>query len=99
MKRKLLFTFVLILAVMSIQIAVFADMDAPSVKPYTATISDIDGVNYYDYVYDENSNESRLEKAGKLEYGDTIKIHYEQEIEDELYGHYYSGEEYATQAY
>lgn len=97
--KKLLSMFVLILAVISIQLAVFADMDAPSVRPYTATISGIDGVNYYDYVYDEASNESRLEKVGTLEYGDTIKIHYEQEIEEELYGHYYSGEEYASQAY
>ena len=99
MKNKLLFIMVLILALISIQIAVFADMDAPSVKPYTATISVVDGADYYRYVYDENLKESRLEKDGKLKYGDTITIHYEQEIEGELYGHYYLDEEYASSAY
>ena len=99
MKKKILFMFVLAVALISIQIIALADMDAPSVKPYTATISVVDGAVYYEYVYDETSNESRLEKAGKLEYGDTIKIHYEQEIKDKLYGHYFSGEEYESQAY
>ena len=88
MKKKLLFMFVLILAVMSIQIVAFADMDAPQIKPYNATVSNVDGAKLYDYIEYEELNGATFEEVGSLEYGETIKIIYEVDIDGELYGMY-----------
>ena len=88
MKKKLLFMFVLILAVISIQIAVLADMDAPSIKPYNATVSNVEGARLYDFIENGTSN-STFEDVGSLKYGDSIKIVYEVDVEGELYGIYH----------
>lgn len=69
---------------------VFADMGAPMIEPYEATVSNVNGATYYKYGQDG------IEKAGKFDYGYKVKIMYEQEIEDnEVYGSYYS-EDYSV---
>ena len=68
MKKTLLITVVCILAIISLQLAVFADMGAPEIEPYKASISNVNGAKYYN---------SEGNEAGKLDYGTTITISYE----------------------
>lgn len=89
MKNKLLFAFVLVLAIISIQITVLADMDAPHINPYEATISNINGATYYSFDW---ATQEFL-KVGELNYGDKIEIIYEENIKNETYGDFYINEE------
>lgn len=57
-----------------------ADMDAPAIKSYEATINNPDGAAYY--IYDDG----KYKEVGKLKYGETIKIDYEFEFDGEIYG-------------
>lgn len=70
MKKTLLIIVVCILAIMSLQLIVFADMGAPEIEPYKASISNVNGAKYYNHEGNE---------AGKLDYGTTITISYEME--------------------
>ena len=70
MKRKTFITlFILLIAVLLLSTTVFADMDAPSVKRYKATVSNIDGAPQYSFEYDEDTDsETVFEKVfGSME--------------------------------
>lgn len=68
MKKILLITVVCILAIMSLQLIAFADMGAPEIEPYKASVSNVNGAKYYNHEGNE---------AGKLDYGTVITISYE----------------------
>lgn len=59
-----------------------ADMGAPVIQSYEATISNVNGATYYKY------GDNGKEKAGILNYGEKVEIIYEEELED-LYGVFY----------
>lgn len=67
MKKVLLITVVCLLAIISLQLTVLADMGAPEIEPYKASVSNVNGANYY----------NGEEVVGKLEYGTVIDVAYE----------------------
>ena len=70
MRKTLLIIVMFVIAILSIPIIAFADMDAPGVEPYKAHISKVEGVEYFDYTG---------KAIGKLNYGDVITVYYEYE--------------------
>ncbi len=68
MKKTLLIVMMFMLAIISIQNVIFADMDAPGIEPYEAHISNVNGAEYFDYTGNV---------VGKLNYGDVITVRYE----------------------
>ena len=81
MKIKFFCIFVLSLLIISLQIVVFADMDAPHINSYQAIISNIDGATYYSYDWATR----KFSEVGTLNYGDKIEISYEEYINNETY--------------
>jgi len=63
---------------------IYADMDAPMVKPYKAIIVNLDGVELTDYKGDVKQ---------KLDYGTEVTINYEYMIDGQLYGNVLIGED------
>lgn len=68
MKKRTLFFIICTFAIMLLQTAVFADMGAPMVEPYKASIANVNGAKYYDF-------EGNV--VGELNYGDVIVVSYE----------------------
>ena len=95
MKKKILFMLVFILTIVAIQVVAFADMDAPYINSYTASITEIDGTTYYSFDW----STQEFTEAGKLNYGDKVEIVYEQTIKDEIYGTFYENEEQFGKTY
>lgn len=70
MKKILSIAILFVLIVMALQISTFADMGAPEIEPYKATITNVEGAKYW-------VDEVDAEVAGTLEYGTTIDVLYE----------------------
>ena len=76
MKKK--FYFIILLLTMFMPYIVKADMGAPSIRRYEATVINSAGVDYYVYdTYDEVNNKSIYKKAGHLNSGDKFTVSYE----------------------
>ncbi len=83
MKEKLITIIMIFLSLLGLQIYTYADMDAPQINPYTATISNPNGANYYEW------EDNGYKPIGTLEYGTEIEITYEEESDDgTVYGHF-----------
>lgn len=95
MKIKFFCIFVLSLLIISLQIVVFADMDAPHINSYQAIISNIDGATYYSYDWATR----KFSEVGTLNYGDKIEISYEEYINNETYGGFYKNQEQYGEMY
>ncbi|MBR1414172.1 MAG: hypothetical protein IJ574_05860 [Bacilli bacterium] len=81
-KIYLLLLSILLIIPMSVK----ADMSAPYIEPYEATVSNPDGAIYYNMAY---SDKQYLYKEDKLAYGKKIKIDYEEKINNDYYGSYF----------
>ena len=68
MKKILKTIMLLMILVFSLQLCVQADMSAPMIEPYKATVINPDGIDCYNYEGD---------LVISLEYGDEIEISYE----------------------
>lgn len=82
----------IMLMIFLIPLTVKADMGAPMIKEYTAIVNKVEGADYYDYEY-ENDIVSYVKK-GTLNYNDEVTISYEEEINNEYYGHFHLNEKY-----
>ena len=76
---KKVFIAALFLVCLCVPLFVKADMDAPSVKEYTATVSNPEGAVTYSY------EENGVVKKGVLVFGTTITVEYEEEISGTAY--------------
>ena len=87
---KRVFIVAVFLVCLCVPLFVKADMDAPSVKEYTASVSNPEGAITYSY------EENEVVKKGVLAFGTTITVQYEEEVSDELYAnvHTYEGGNY-----
>ena len=87
---KRVFIVAVFLVCFCVPLFVKADMDAPSVKEYTASVSNPEGAITYSY------EENGVAKKGVLAFGTTITVQYEEEVSDELYAnvHTYEGGNY-----
>ena len=87
---KRVFIVAVFLVCLCVPLFVKADMDAPSVKEYTASVSNPEGAITYSY------EENGVAKKGVLAFGTTITVQYEEEVSDELYAnvHTYEGGNY-----
>ena len=84
--KKTISIILIVLAIILIHTNVFADMDAPSVDPYTAYINNVNGAPYYGYGGPED-NYSLVQK-GILDYETQVEIRYEEEQKGKIYGHF-----------
>ena len=86
MKKIILFIFGLLVFIPNM---IFADMGAPGVEPYKATITNKNGAILYNREYDKEKNEHVYKDTKKkLEYGKTITITFE-EYGYAIYDEYY----------
>ena len=86
--KKIISITLFVLAILLIHTTVFADMDAPSVEPYIAIVTNVDGMPYFKLEFDEETQKSYLYKEGSLNYGDEVTIQYEETFNDQLYGYF-----------
>ena len=86
--KKTISVIFIVLALILIHTAVFADMGAPSIEPYIAIITNPDGVPYYSFEYDEETEKSFLKELGTFAYEDEVEIQYETSFNNELYGYF-----------
>lgn len=77
----------ILIALLILPLTVNADMSAPMIKEYSATVKNVEGVAYYGY----DMEKSEYVKKGILEYGKEVKIQYESKINDVLYGSFDMG--------
>ena len=84
--KKTISIILIVLAIILIHTNVFADMDAPSVDPYTAYINNVNGAPYYGYGGPED-NYSLVQK-GILDYETQVEIRYEEEQKGKIYEHF-----------
>ncbi len=88
--KKTISIILIVLAMLLMHTTVFADMDAPSVQPYTATVTNADGASYYDYEsYDDGTYYKQyLAEKGTLPYDTEITINYEEEQDGKMFGRF-----------
>lgn len=71
MRKIILIAIFTVLMVLAVQVCVFADMDAPAIEPYKATIKNVNGAKCY------KNNIDGTFTTNTLEYGTSIKVLYE----------------------
>ena len=86
--KKLIFTSLFIIAIVILSTQVFADMGAPEIKPYTASVNKIDGATFYKFNYDSTLEKSIAIESGTLDYGTEFTISYEEIFEGIPYGYF-----------
>ena len=75
--KKILALFILLISIISINTFVLADMDAPMVNPYRATITNVNGAEVRKF---EENKETEI-----IGYGKEVEVMYEYEEENVLY--------------
>ena len=75
--KKILALFILLISIISINTFVLADMDAPMVNPYRATITNVNGAEVRKF---EGNKETEI-----IGYGKEVEVMYEYEEENVLY--------------
>ena len=82
--KKTILTTLLVLALLLIHSQVYADMGAPMLNAYEASVSNPNGATYYQFDYTNDT--SSLISKGTLSYGTTVEINYEEKFNGKTYG-------------
>lgn len=76
---KRVYKLLILFLVLCVPVVVKADMGAPMIKEYKATVINPEGIDYYRNEYNKETKEYESKKVGHLNSGDTFTVLYENE--------------------
>ena len=88
------FIKILLIAIVLLPLRVFADMGAPAIMEYNASVSVPEGAKYYDSKFDESKNATIYIEKGTIQYGKEIHVTYEEVNNNEKYALFSLDKEY-----